>query len=222
MVLSEKPEAKQWQIPFYYHRSCGRAVWRLLSLKNTLHVWEVIYTAIPSVFGMIKAFSSISLQISSSASPGPDDEKPGKQISSGSPETLHCRTGSAILMKHDSNIFLFIIYYVIYLFIYHDWPFLDFGIIGTLMDFRAEPGDFIPFYSTSPKPLRALSAHEWWHGWHNLLSAHSSYPIEHKEIQAPFYKQEALISILLSARASGWLRWSWPPPGLPSPSLLPW
>lgn len=118
--------------------------------------------------------------------------------------------------------FLFIIYYIIYLFIFHDWPFLDFGIIGTCMDFLAEPGDFYPLYCNSPKPLRALSAHEWWHGWHNLLSAHSSHPIEHKKIQAQVYKQESLISILLSARASGWLSWSWPPPGVLSPSLLPW
>lgn len=105
-----------------------------------------MYTAIQSVFGMINPFRSIFLQISSSASPGPDDGKPGTQISSGSFKTLHCRVSGAILMKPDSSIFYFsFIYLFIHLSIYYDQHFLDFGVTGTCMGFLAEPGDFFPF-----------------------------------------------------------------------------
>lgn len=175
MVLSEKPEAKQWQIPFYYHQSCGRAVWRLLSLKNTLRIWEVFYTAIPSVFGMIKAFSSISLQISSSASSGPDDEYLGNKSLLALLKHFIAELAVPYWWNLTAIFFIYCLlcYLLIYLFIMIG-PSWIFGIIGTCMDFLPEPEDIFPLHSTSPKPLRALFAHEWWHGWHNLLKAHFS------------------------------------------------
>ena len=53
MVLLEEPEAKQWQMIFSCHQSCGRAVRRLPSLNNTPHIRGLMYTEIQPVFGMI-------------------------------------------------------------------------------------------------------------------------------------------------------------------------